>query len=75
MTQTVPGLTAVPTADLKQLLLAVHRELITTPFDIHCVTGAKLQHVAEPLLAQLRGLEPRAIRAVVTAVIAERLQS
>ena len=75
MTQSIPGLTTVPTDDLKQLLRALHRELFTTPFDIYCVTSCKLQHVAEPLLDQLRGLEPKAVRAVVTAVIAERLRS
>jgi len=75
MTQPITGLTTVPTDDLKHLLRALHREWITTPFDIHCVAGCKLQHVAEPLLGQLRGLEPNAVRAVVTAVLAERLRS
>ena len=73
MSQTVAGLTAVTTEDLKQLLQGLHRGLFDQPFDIHCVTACKLQHVAEPLLGQMRGLEPKGVRAVLVAVLAERL--
>ena len=68
------GLTPIKTAELKKLLAAVHKGDIALPLDIHGLTRHGLQYCAAELLAHLRGLDERAIRAVLVAVIAERRQ-
>jgi hypothetical protein len=67
------GLTEVSTAELRTLLRAVHRAEARCPLDLPELARHGLQHVAEPLLATLRGLDATAVRAVLVAVIAERL--
>lgn len=66
------GLQAVPTQDLRKALAALHREEMRCPLDITELTRFGLQHVALELLSHLRGLDARAVRAVLVAVLAER---
>jgi len=67
------GLTEVRTDDLKKLLGLAHRGEITFPMDATELARIGLQHCAIEMLATLRGLDERAVKAVVVAVIAERL--
>jgi len=67
------GLTEVKTKHLKQLLSLVHRGEFSYPLDVQELARTGLQHCAPPLLGQLRGLDEPAVRAVLTAVLAERL--
>jgi len=69
------GLTDVTTDDLKKLLRVLHRDEITCPLTIDELTRCGLQHCADSMLGSLRGLEANGARAVVVAVIAERLPS
>ena len=73
MLDAAAGLTELSTDDLKLLLRAVHREEIVCPLTVDELARHRLQHAAQPLLAQLRGLSAEAVRAVLVAVIAERL--
>ena len=66
------GLTEVPEAALTQLLKSVHRDDVETPLTTLELSRVGLQSYAEPLLGQLRGLDRRAVIAVITSVIAER---
>lgn len=68
------GLTAVSTDALRALLRHVHRGEVELPLTIGELTRTGLQYCAVDLLAQLRGLPEPAVVAVLTAVIAERLQ-
>ncbi len=66
------GLKDVPTDELEKLLRAVHRKGLSLPLlpaELACVG---LQHRVEDLMAVLRGLDERGVRAVLVAVIAER---
>jgi hypothetical protein len=67
------GLTEVETRHLKQLLALVHRGELNYPLNVQELARTGLQHCAPSLLGQLRGLEAPAVRAVLTAVLAERL--
>ncbi len=67
------GLTDVKTDDLKKLLAAVHRATITCPLTMDELARHGLQHCGDLLLHHLRHLDAQAVRAVVVAVIAERL--
>jgi len=67
------GLTEVRTDDLKKLLGLVHRGEVIFPMDAPELARIGLQHCAIEMLATLRGLDERAVKAVVVAVIAERL--
>jgi len=67
------GLTEVETQHLKQLLSLVHKRELSFPLDVHELTRTGLQHCAPPLLGQLRGLDEAGVRAVLIAVLAERL--
>ena len=69
------GLTAVATSDLKRALRALHRGDLTTPFTIEGFTRNGLQHVAIHLLNHLRTLDNEGAKAVLVAVIAERLEA
>ena len=68
------GLTPVSTKDLRTLLLHLHRGELEFPLAIPELTRVGLQHCALDLLHQLRGLDAEATRAVVTAVLSERLK-
>jgi hypothetical protein len=72
MTNPLLGLTAIKTSALRKLLTAVHAKDIDLPLDIHGLTRHGLQYCAVELLAHLRGLDERAVRTVLVAVIAER---
>ncbi len=67
------GLTDVTTDDLKKLLRVVHRDQIRCPLTVDELARCGLQHCAEHLLAACRGLDSNGVRAVVIAVVAERL--
>ena len=67
------GLTEVPTKSLKRALLALHKGDLRCPLSIEELTRNGLQNVATDLLAQLRGLDAVAVRAVLVVVLAERL--
>lgn len=69
------ALTSVPTAALKTALTQVHRGEWRFPLTPVEVARVGLQAHADALLAHLRGLDGAAVRAVLTAVLAERLQS
>ena len=69
------GLTEVHTHDLKKLLGLVHREEPNYPLNPTELARMGLQHCSAPLLATLRGLDAGGVRAVVVAVLAERLPS
>lgn len=65
------GLTEVATKDCENLLRAVHRGDLPCPLDHPGLARNGLQHTAD-LLDHLRGLDARAVTAVLVAVIAER---
>lgn len=67
------GLVQVPTDDLKKLLALLHRGELTCPLTPVEVTRCGLQAHIDPLLDQLRGLDANGVRAVLTAVLSERL--
>lgn len=69
----VDGLTKLSTKDLRQALRMVHRGELTVPLTVEGITRCGLQHVATELLRELRGLDDRAMRAVLVCVLAERL--
>lgn len=65
------GLTDVPTSDLEKLLRVVHHGQLPCPLDVPGLTCVGLQHIADRVDV-LRGLDERAVRVVITTVIAER---
>ncbi len=65
------GLRDVPTEELRTLLKFVYRGDLTCPLDIAGLTRVGLQYIADRL-GHLRGLDERAVMAVVIAVISER---
>ena len=67
------GLTEVRTDDLKKLLALAHKNELRFPLDPGELARCGLQHCAIEMLATLRGLDQTAVKAVVVAVIAERL--
>ena len=67
------GLTEVESKHLKQMLALVHRGEFTFPIDVQELARTGLQHCQGPLLAQLRGLDEAGVRAVLVAVLAERI--
>ena len=69
------GLTEVRTDDLKKLLRLAHRGEPNYPLTAIELARLGLQHCAPPMLATLRGLEEDAVKALLVAVIAERLPS
>jgi hypothetical protein len=68
------ALTTVPTEALKTALTQVHRGEWRYPLTPVEVARVGLQNHADALLGHLRGLDGPAVRAVLTAVLAERLQ-
>jgi len=73
MLNAAAGLTEVTTDDLKKLLRVLHREEIRSPLTVDELTRCGLQHCADSILNTMRGLEAAGTKAVVVAVIAERL--
>jgi len=67
-----PGLLEVSTDDLKRALSMLHRGEFDIPISPWGLARIGLQHVQNPLLAQLRGLDAAGVRAVLTCVLAER---
>ncbi len=67
------GLTQITTQDLKKALSALHQGELKCPLHIHDLTRVGLQHCSNALLDALRGLDDKGVRAVLVAVIAERL--
>jgi hypothetical protein len=67
------GLTQVTTDDLRKGLSALHQGHLRFPLTIEDLTRVGLQHCANELLAVLRKVDEPGARAVLVAVIAERL--
>ena len=65
------GLVAVKTADLKLLLGYVHREELSCPIDRIGLATVGLLRLGDDL-AVLAGLDQRATRSVLVAVLCER---
>jgi hypothetical protein len=70
----IQALTGVPTDDLKKALLLLHRGELNFPLTALEVTRTGLHAHSEALLAHLRGLDANGVRAVLTAVLSERMQ-
>jgi hypothetical protein len=69
------GLTAVSTADLKQLLRYIHRKEISCPVTPGELARIGLQDRSEPIMNVMRSLDESAARVVLVAVLAERDQA
>lgn len=67
------GLTDVSTAHLKDLLRHYHRGELDVPVTIVGLTRLGFQNRSDPLLETFRGLDAAGVRAVLTAVLAERV--
>lgn len=67
------GLTHVSTAQLRALLRHVHRNEIACPITPAQLAPMGFQGESETLMGSLRGLDETATRALLTAVIAERM--
>jgi hypothetical protein len=74
MLRAAAGLTRVHTEALKRALSALHRGEVSCPLTVAELARVGLQHCAEDLLETLRDLDEKAVRAVLVAVLAERLQ-
>lgn len=72
MPRSGPGLVSVATPHLRALLSALHRGELRLPLAIAELARLGLQEPGEELLDQLRGLDERAVRAVLVCVLAER---
>jgi hypothetical protein len=70
----IQALTSVPTDDLKKALLLLHRGELGVPLTALELTRHRLQPHQDALLGHLRGLDAAGVRAVLTAVLSERLQ-
>jgi hypothetical protein len=66
------GLVDVSTANLEKALRHLHRGDLECPLTIVALTRIGLQSTAEPFLTALRGVDAVGVRAVLTAVLAER---
>jgi hypothetical protein len=67
------ALVQVPTDDLKKMLALLHRGELQCPLTPVEVTRCGFQAHIDPLLDHLRGLDAAGVRAVLTAVLSERL--
>ncbi len=65
------GLTGLSTTDLERILRALHRGQLECPIGHAELHMAGLSYLVDRIGA-LRGLDERAVRAVVVAVLAER---
>jgi hypothetical protein len=68
------ALTGVPTDELKLLLRYVHRSEVSFPITPVELARVGLQHRSAELMQSLRILDQAGARAVLVAVIAERLE-
>lgn len=66
------GLTTVSTEDLRTLLRAVFKQKVDCPLSPGGLAALGLQDTSPPLLSHLRGLDARAVHAVIVAALAER---
>ena len=66
------GLTEVPTRDLKKLFKALHRGEVPCPLRTSTLMTMGMNRLANHS-DLLRGLDERALRSVLTCVLAERL--
>ena len=66
------GLTTISSDHLRALLRAVFKEQIDCPLTPGGLAALGLQDVSGPILSHLRGLEARAVHAVLVAALAER---
>ncbi|MCA9711991.1 MAG: hypothetical protein KDK70_39510 [Myxococcales bacterium] len=66
------GLTTVSSEHLRTLLRAVFKEQVECPLTPGGLAGLGLQDTSGPLLSHLRGLDARAVHAVLVATLAER---
>lgn len=67
------GLKSVDTTALKRLLAAVHKEQVRFPLDVGELARVGVQYCSQEILNGLRGLDGKGVRAVLVAVLAERL--
>lgn len=70
----IQALTSVPTDELKKALLLLHRGELSFPLTALEITRTGLHQHQDALLGHLRGLDAASVRAVLTAVLSERLQ-
>ena len=73
LTSQTLGLTGVPTPLLKRALTSLHRNELQAPLTINGLALIGLQDAGPMLLSLLRGLDSSAVRAVLVAVLAERM--
>lgn len=66
------GLTTVSSEDLRTLLRAVFKQQVDCPLSPGGLAALGLQDTSPPLLSHLRGLDARAVHAVLVAALAER---
>jgi len=69
------GLTNLSLEELKRLLGFIHRNEVEFPLTAQRIACIGMQHKHQTLMNALRGLDAKAIRAVVVCVIAERMSS
>lgn len=67
------GLTEVGTVELKRALSLLHSGDFDVPVSAWGLARVGLQHVQNPLMDALRGLDAAGVRAVVVSVLAERV--
>ena len=67
------GLTEVPIDDLKTLLKQVHRGLVPSPLEKSHLLSMGMNRIAENGGYLLVGLDDRALRSLLTCVLAERM--
>ena len=67
------GLKRVPTEELRRMLRHLYRSELEFPLTPVTLTCVGLQAHAEPLMDVMRGLEAHAVKQVLVAVIAERM--
>jgi hypothetical protein len=66
------GLVTVSSDDLRKLLRMVFRKQLECPLTPAGLASVGLQDASGPLLGHLRGLDGKAVHAVVVATLAER---
>lgn len=67
------GLVQVSTEQLRTLLRGLHRETLTCPLTPAGLAGHGLQDATGVILGHMRELDRPAVRAIVVAVLAERM--
>lgn len=69
------GLVQVTTEQLRTLLRGIHRETLVCPLTPAGLAGHGLQEPTGMILGHMRELDRASVRAVVVAVLAERMAS